>query len=405
MQKVIEFLKKNIMGIIIGGVLFGGIGIVIATSIQSEAILYSNEANENVATVEDALDDLYSKAGSNSGSSFLTSLTIGGTTINTVTITTEDNYNTIYNTIKLYDGVLYHHTSDTTADDYIANNAGDDSYRYSGPNPNNWVCFGYDRNSITDTNSNDIPDICESGTFSATSDNAYRIIGWFKDVDGNSNNAYYMKLIKATAYTGGGSTVAWNSSNSNTFSASPLFSTTLNGASGSYLSTLTSNGWNSYLAQPIWNVGGCPNASCVSGTANSAYTAEMVTSGSNSYGAYGTAATNNSYKIGLMYVNDYAYAVQSDYWTRPLGGNSSTDYRTLTSYNWMYVSGLGTEWTISRFSDYSNSSFIVSSNGNVSYDIVSTYSYAVRPVLYLASSTKINENTNGTVTSPYVLGI
>lgn len=73
---------------------------------------------------------------------------------------------------------------------------------YLSDNINNWVCFGYDRDDLVDTNVNNIPDECESATF-ATSDYAYRIIGLFKDVDGNNANyKYYVKLIKATEYIG-----------------------------------------------------------------------------------------------------------------------------------------------------------------------------------------------------------
>ena len=279
--------------------------------------------------------------------------------------------------------------------------ANDDSYRYAGSNStvnDNYVCFGYNRETAADSNSNNIPDVCESGTFSATSDYAYRMIGVFKDVDGNSNDAYYVKLIKATSY----GSYHWDnqsstSSNaSNNFADSQLFSTTLNGASSSYLATLTTNKWNepnnSYIAQPVWNVGGCSEANCYYGTAKKAYTAEMSASDQ------GATATNDTYKIGLMYVNDYAYATTSNCWKKLLNA-----YNTVT--NWLWYGTSDSEWTISRVSDDTRRANYVSSSGNVGLYGNVYAALVVRPVLYLSSSTKLEGNRLGTINSPYMLSL
>ena len=61
---------------------------------------------------------------------------------------------------------IYYHTSS------LANSAGDNSYRYAGANPNNYVCFG-------------------SNASTCPSDNLYRIIGVFGSE---------VKLIKSTSY-------------------------------------------------------------------------------------------------------------------------------------------------------------------------------------------------------------
>ena len=71
---------------------------------------------------------------------------------------------------------LYLHDAD------LANGAQDNSYRYSGANPNNFVCFG--------------PGAEADGT--CANDNLYRIIGLFDDdKDGN----YQIKLIKSDYVT------------------------------------------------------------------------------------------------------------------------------------------------------------------------------------------------------------
>ncbi len=73
---------------------------------------------------------------------------------------------------------LYYHSSSLT------NSAADNSYRYSGANPNNYICFGSDAETCP-------------------SDNLYRIIGVFDDE---------VKLIKTTSY----GNYAWSSSGINT---------------------------------------------------------------------------------------------------------------------------------------------------------------------------------------------
>lgn len=51
-------IKENIFGFIVGAILFSGIGTVVATSILSSTVSYTNN---NQTTVESALDDLYGK--------------------------------------------------------------------------------------------------------------------------------------------------------------------------------------------------------------------------------------------------------------------------------------------------------------------------------------------------------
>ena len=243
---------------------------------------------------------------------------------------------------------------------------------------------------------------CESGIFSATSEYAYRIIGVFKDVDGNSNDKYYVKLIKATSYTGGGSKVQWDADDSNAYANSELFSATLNGTNESYLATLTANKWNepnnSYIAQPVWNVGGCSYADC-RGTAKTAYTAEMIGTGKNNHTVRGTtySGTNNTNKIGLMYVNDYAYATTSNYWTTELVTYNSE----AANQDWLKLGS--NEWTISRTAG--NFYLVFVEAGFVS-GWGATCSYAARPVLYLSSNVKIDidnmsDSNMGTISNPY----
>ena len=222
---------------------------------------------------------------------------------------------------------LYYHTSS------LANSAQDNSYRYAGANPNNYVCFGSDAAS------------CPSA-------NLYRIIGVF----GNE-----VKLIKSTSY----GSYAWDSGNSNTWNSStkPDIRNTLN---TTFLNSLSST-WQNRIATHAFKVGGMAWGD--TNTAKQYYNTEV---GSNS------SSTTDSMKIGLMYVSDYGFAASSDYWTTEL-----YNYEPAKSSNWL--AGI-TEWTISRSSDNTYNAFRVDSAGCVYGGNFVGFTDAVRPVFYLNSS-------------------
>ena len=248
---------------------------------------------------------------------------------------------------------LYLHDGQGT---YGAQEAGDNSYRFSGANPNNYVCFGSD--AVT-----------------CPSDNLYRIIGAFDDdKDGN----YQIKLIKNTSI----GKMAWNSSSNNTWSSASLNTGTLN---GTYLSGLGT--WASMIVEHDWEVGGMANSR--TNTAKQYYATELGNSDGNSitYRA----------KIGLMYVTDYGYAASGNHWTTELH-----NYVSATDDNWMY---LGTdEWTISRIPSGANIAFGVYYTGLVDYLHNLIASRAVRPSFYLESSVGISGGT-GTASDPYRLSV
>lgn len=59
MKKLSRFVKNNIVGFILGAVIFSGIGITIAGTVASSLITYTNNGQ---STVQGALNDLYNKA-------------------------------------------------------------------------------------------------------------------------------------------------------------------------------------------------------------------------------------------------------------------------------------------------------------------------------------------------------
>ena len=330
-----------------------------------------------------------------------------GNSMTTEVILKKDEYKTfanyIINDVYTADGEngLYYHDgvgTYTNADQ----EAGDNSYRYSGANPNNYVCFGSDAEACPD-------------------EYLYRIIGVFDD---DSDGEYNVKLIKADyttsamlgidgrdyygnydsndSYYKGSmdtSTIAayrWNydtsvsSYGSNNWTTSELNKINLNINYITYLSNL----WGDMIEDTTWHLGGMTSAS--SNTAKSFYTGERNNAG---YGSNPTTygpenANGNSTKIGLMYVSDYGYAAYPDAWATDIFDYDSS---TIKQNNWLYM-GLY-EWTMVPYSSYSYFVFRLNDSGYLNND--SAYSgFSVRPVFYLKSNISYGEG-NGTKDSPF----
>ena len=289
---------------------------------------------------------------------------------------------------------LYYHDAD------LANGAQDNSYRYSGANPNNYVCFG--------------PGVEAEGT--CANDNLYRIIGLFDDdKDGN----YQIKLIKADYTTGDmlgtngrdyagaysygtsnykgsmdTSTIAgytWNydtsvsTYGSNNWTTSEFNTINLNTNYWNYLGSI----WQNLIAPTTWHLGGMTSPI---NTAKAFYDGERNNAG------YGSNPTTYTDEIGLMYPSDYGYAASPDAWTTSL---YNYDYSTITASNWLYM-GLN-EWTITPYSSRSSSMFTLNINGSLNiYN--ANYGYSARPVFYLESNVSL-QGGSGTSSDPYRLAV
>ena len=268
------------------------------------------------------------------------------------------------------DNNIYYHDSSLT------NGAGDSSYRYSGANPNNYVCFG-------------------SNESTCPTDNLYRIIGVFGNqvklikydygttdelgTDGDYSKTYKEWGMDSTykGTYGDGERIGvyyWNkSTQKNTWSESNLNKVNLN---TNFINNIGEE-WANKIATTTWKVGGNTYSNIYSKTPSVVYQNEIV----NPVTTNTTDnATEYTAKIGLMYVSDYGFAAEPSAWTLTMGNYNNT---TATSTNWMYM-GLY-EWTISRRADNSYNAFIVNLVGYVHIDLV-TYYFAVRPSFNLESS-------------------
>jgi len=293
---------------------------------------------------------------------------------------------------------IYYHDSD------LANGAGDNSYRYAGANPNNFVCFG--------TTESPCP-----------TDNLYRIIGVFGENYHGVTGKQLVKLIKYDYMTtdelgtdgdysqtykewgmdstykgtyGDGERIGvyyWNykatGSATNTWSTSLLNKTNLN---TNFINNIGTT-WANKIATVTWKVGGNTWANIGTKTSSVAYTNEItnpVTTNTTDN------ATTYSAKIGLMYVSDYGFAASPDAWTLTMSSYNNT---TATNNNWMYM-GLY-EWTISRNAVYSLNAFNVFYDGYVSGNDVGDYG-GVRASFNLESSVSYVSGS-GSMSDPIVI--
>ncbi len=277
-------------------------------------------------------------------------------TIEITSITLADYVKSLYTGTQGANNIYYH-------DSTLTNGAGDNSYRYAGANPNNYVCFG-------------------STATSCPTDNLYRIIGVFGDqvklikydyansnllgINGDYSPDTYAKY-SYSRYRGELTTINryfWNhSTQDSTWSESNLNKVNLN---INFLNNIGAD-WAKKIATTTWKVGGFSSNTA---PAKTVYQNEI------------NSSPSVNKKIGLMYASDYGFAAEPSAWTLTLGSYYDT---TATSTNWMYM-GLR-EWTISRDADYSDRAFLVNQEGQVEsgYYVYSS-SGVVRPSFNLSSS-------------------
>ena len=230
----------------------------------------------------------------------------------------------------------------------------DNSYRFTGANPNNYVCFGMGAET--------------EGP--CASDNLYRIIGVFND-----NENYQVKLIKSTSY----GDYVWNE-NGNSWSGSNIN----NVLNRTYFYSLGST-WTSKIAEHTWQVGGMSRND--NATAKQYYNTELGNS---------ISSTTSSVKIGLMYVSDYGYATSPENWTTALYYYYDS---IVSNSNWLYLGS--NEWTISPNSSDSVSVFSVRNSGSLNY-YNANINFLARPTFYLNSNVVLEGGT-GTSSDPYRL--
>ena len=229
---------------------------------------------------------------------------------------------------------IYYHDANLT------NGAGDNSYRFAGANPNNYICLG-------------------SSEATCPEDNLYRIIGIFGEENHGVSGQQLVKVIKNTSY---GSFV-WNTGSQLVWANSSL-----NNIINTTFVTEKLSGIENKIATVTWKVSGYDNTNS---TVNTLYTAEITN----------TTKTHTA-KIGLMYASDYGYATIQDYWATNLSdynmGAKSNDFLYLGGQEWLITTN---DRKTTRF----NQVWYVDSNGSINCQYASEKIH-VRPSFYLLFS-------------------
>ena len=296
--------------------------------------------------------------------------------------------------VYVSDGVngLYYHDGVGT---YTNANqeAGDNSYRYSGANPNNYVCFGSDAATCPD-------------------EYLYRIIGLFDDdKDGvynvklikadyttsdmlGTDGEYYGKYSESTSYYKGSmdiSTIAayrWNndtsvsSYGSNNWATSNLNKINLNTNFINYLGSL----WSDMIEEATWYLGGFESGSL---SAKSFYSSERNNNG------YGNNPRTYNAKIGLIYVSEYGYGANPDYWSTNVSSYYPSDIR---SSDWLYM--CLEEWTLTTSVNFSYYIIKIDYSGDSVSNFTAQNDYAIRPTFYLKNQVNF-VNGSGSKEFPY----
>ena len=257
------------------------------------------------------------------------------------------------------DNGLYYHDGVGTYTN-AEQEAGDNSYRYAGANPNNYVCFG-------------------SATTPCPEENLYRIIGVFDNK---------VKLVK---YLSAGTSSWSDNSFNNTWNPSqndfPIIKEELN---EDFYGSIE-NSWQHFIVESKWQVGGLLEDD-VNNIVNHVFQYEV--------GA-GKNDISDLMKIGLIYVSDYGYAASPDYWQTSL---NNYDVVVNSDENWLFNEN---SWTLSLFRNSNpllfGTAFAIDGSGKIqgtTATILSTLN--IYPAFYLSDEAKIYSGT-GTKEDPYRL--
>ena len=296
---------------------------------------------------------------------------------------------------------LYHHDASLT------NGAGDNSYRFAGADPNNYVCFGSDEVTCPTENLYRIIGVIDGKVklihaYGATT----TMLGTNEGYAKTYQEAWGDNLELVQSFYKGKEDFAkigsykWNKTRDNTWSTSTTNTINLNTNYLTYLDGKNTK-WKNMIADTTWYVGGMTGDNGALSNAKTAYDYEV--------GANKDATPPVTSKIGLMYVSEYYYGATPDYWTLPgidenghpnedLTAWIGEDYSKAINDNWLYT-GLF-EWAISRRSGDSDHAFVVYGFGNLpGVDVGNSIGVAVRPSFSLSSSIKYTSG-EGTASSP-----
>ena len=291
----------------------------------------------------------------------------------------------------------------------MSNGAGDNSYRYAGANPNNYVCFGSNETTCPEENLYRIIGVFDKSVKLIKYDYATsEMLGTnglysedveitnFSNYKGSLNNIAMFKTAYDSSLAYNNETMIIKLSNhkgslaagdpcGDTITANIKFTSlgeiNLNTNFVNYLS----DSFKTKIKNNSWIINMFIN-SAYSDTVQNIFLIEHASDGI----AYEA-------KIGLMYASDYGYASNPNLWTMTMDNYTDTN---IGLNNWMYM---GVEENI--ITDYHSpcNRIIISSNGSLDFISSSMVTTAIRPAFYLEPSV-IYKSGLGTKDSPIILG-
>lgn len=204
---------------------------------------------------------------------------------------------------------IYIHNSSLT------NGAGDNSYRFSGPDAEvlNFVCFGSNANPCPEDNLYRIIGLINNSVklikYDYASSDLLGTNGNFVKEDSNVSNHYKGTKTSTSTYVRGTSSNVWSTSALNTVNLNT-----------NYLNNIGTT-WANKIATSTWKFGNITWTTFALQPVKTAYNHELS-----------AHTSSSSAKIGLMYGSEYGFAASPDAWTEWL-----VNYETVTDKNWMYM--------------------------------------------------------------------
>ena len=203
---------------------------------------------------------------------------------------------------------LYHHDGSIKDTDGNIIDAGDNSYRFVGSNPNNYVCFGSDAETCPYENLYRIIGLIDGKIKLISADGATTDMlgtdGGYKEMLSEKIKSYYKgsgDLSKVGIYKYFTSeTGTWSDSTTNLINLNTNYITYLDGKNSK---------WQTMIDDTVWYIGELSQDKGINTNAKTAYNYEV--------GPNKDTSITLTRKIGLMYVSDYYYSASPEYWTLP----------------------------------------------------------------------------------------
>jgi len=351
-RKIIEKNRKFIFGFILGGLIFGTVGVSAATTWLSQNVTYDNsESGMTALNVQDAIDELY---------------------------------NSIPAATKLIKKVV------TSGDGLYKDPVEAGRYVYRGADPDNYIWLDLNGDtSKTDNETYRIMSVEADDTIKVVAQNSIGNMAW--DATGNRTASGYCSSTYCNAW---GSSTTTLDANGNNVTVMPREA----GSTTTYALPTNEASLNTYLNTTFLN--------SIDSELQSKIATHTYNVGHLKYTSGQTLATDISQESAYKWRGQIALINATDYVRASLNSNCTGVNASSGCGTSNYLSNSVYEWTLSpcTYSVFGRVSviFIIDKNNGFNMWDVDDYSNNVFPVFYLTSDIKLSgEGTSG---EPYEIG-